>query len=130
MSTNLIRRLLWLALLVALPVPYWLFETGRVPTLWLGELTAFVLAMLLSEGGMVTRIVATLFVVQTLLFVGVTWVIARYASRWIGGLRSENGRTAAAVAAIVVLLGIALLPIYRSPLVAGGDAVNVVRLFE
>ncbi len=41
-----------------------------------------------------------------------------------------GGRTAAAVAAIVVLLGIALLPVYRSPLVAGGDAVNVIRLFE
>ena len=123
MSTTLIRRLLWLALLVALPVPYWLFETGRVPTLWLAELTSFVLAMLLSEGGMVTRIVATLFV-------GVTWVIAKYASRWIGGLRSDGARTAAAVGAIVVLLGIALLPVYRSPLVAGGDAVNVVRLFE
>lgn len=48
MSTKLISRLLWLSLLVALPVPYWLFESGRVPTLWLGELTAFVLAMLLS----------------------------------------------------------------------------------
>jgi hypothetical protein len=130
MSTKLIRRLLWLALLVALPVPYWLFESGRVPTLWLGELTAFVLAMLLSEGGMVTRIVATLFVGQTLLFVGVTWLIARFASRWIGALRSENGRTTVVVAAIVLLLGVALLPIYRSPLVAGGDAVNVIRLFE
>jgi hypothetical protein len=130
MSTPLIRRLLWLALLVALPVPYWLFETGRVPTLWLGELTAFVLAMLLSEGGMVTRIVASLFVAQTLLFVGVTWVIARYAARWIGVLRSENARMAAAVGVIVLLLVIALSPVYRSPLVAGGDAVNVIRLFE
>lgn len=130
MSTKLIRRLLWLALLVALPVPYWLFESGRVPTLWLGELTAFVLAMLLSEGGMVTRIVATLFVGQTLLFVGLTWLIARFASRWIGTLRSESGRTTVVVAAIVLLLGVALLPIYRSPLVAGGDAVNVIRLFE
>ncbi len=45
-------------------------------------------------------------------------------------LRSDGARTAAAVGAIVVLLGIALLPVYRSPLVAGGDAVNVVRLFE
>jgi hypothetical protein len=130
MSTIVIRRLLWLALLVALPVPYWLFESGRVPTLWLGELTAFVLAMLLSEGGMVTRIVATLFVVQTLLFVGLTWLLARYAARWIGGLRSESGRTAVAVGAIVLLLAAALLPVYRSPLVAGGDAVNVIRLFE
>ena len=130
MSTNLIRRLLWLALLVALPVPYWLFETGRVPTLWLGELTAFVLAMLLSEGGMVTRVVAALFVGQTLLFVGVTWIIARTLTRGIARLGSESGRTAATLGAIVLLLGFALLPVYRSPLVAGGDAVNVIRLFE
>lgn len=59
-----------------------------------------------------------------------TWLIARFASRWIGALRSESGRTAVTVAAIVLLLGVALLPVYRSPLVAGGDAVNVVRLFE
>lgn len=130
MSTNLIRRLLWLALLVALPVPYWLFESGRVPTLWLGELTAFVLAMLLSEGGMVVRIVAALFVGQTLLFVGVTWLLARTLTRGIARLGSESGRTAATLGAIVLLLGFALLPVYRSPLVAGGDAVNVIRLFE
>ena len=130
MSTNLIRRLLWLALLVTLPVPYWLFESGRVSTLWLGELTAFVLAMLLSEGGMVTRVVAALFVGQTLLFVGVTWLIARSLARGIARVGSESGRMAVAVGAIVLLLGMALLPVYRSPLVAGGEAVNVIRLFE
>jgi hypothetical protein len=130
MSTNLTRRLLWLALMVALPVPYWLFESGRVPTLWLGELTAFVLAMLLSEGGMVTRIVAALFVGQTLLFVGVTWLLARVLTRGIARLGSESGRAAATLGAIVLLLGFALLPVYRSPLVAGGDAVNVFRIFE
>ncbi len=129
MPTTTIRRLLWLALLIALPVPYWVFETGRVPTLWLGELTAFVLAMLLSEGGMVTRVVATLFVVQTLLFVGLTWVVARFATRQIARLSSERGQMLATAATIVVLLVIALLPVYRSPLVAGGDAVNVLRLF-
>jgi len=130
MSTNAIRRLLWLALLVALPVPYWIFETGRASTLWLGELTAFVLAMLLSEGGMVTRIVATLFVTQTLLFVGLTYLLARLLSRLIGRMPSEGGRTTAALATIVVVLGAALLPLYRSPLVAGGEPVNVLALFQ
>jgi hypothetical protein len=129
MSTTMIRRLLWLALLVALPVPYWMFESGRVSTLWLGELTAFVLAMLLSEGGMVTRVVASLFVAQTLLFIGVTWIVARFATRQIVRLSSERGRVLATAAMIVVLLVVSLLPVYRSPLVSGGEAVNVIGLF-
>jgi len=130
MSTSMIRRMLWLALLVTLPVPYWVFEGGRVPTLWLGELTAFVLAMLLSEGGMVAGFVAVLFVGQTSLFVGVTWLVARYATRGRARLRSASARSAAALGAIAALLGMAFLPVYRTPLVAGGDAVNVLRLFQ
>ena len=77
-----------------------------------------------------SRIVATLFVVQTLLFVGVTWVIAKYASRWIGGLQFDGARHGGRGRAIVVLLGIALLPVHRLAAGRGGDAVNVVRLFE
>lgn len=130
MSPKLIRRLLWLALVVALPVPYWLFETGRVPTLFLGELSAYVLAMLLTEGGMVTSVVATLFVTQTALFVALTWVVARTIARLLARVRAERTRTATALVTIVLLLGASLLPLYRSPLVAGGEPVNVVALFQ
>src|SRR5690606_8827711 len=130
MSTNVIRRLLWLALLVALPVPYWLFEGGRGSTLWLGEVCAFVLAMLLSEGGMVTRIVAAVLASQTLLFVGVTYVLARYGARALGRLPADGGRTSATIAAVAILLGASLLPLYRTPLVAGGEPVNVIALFR
>jgi len=130
MSPAVIRRLLWLALLVALPVPYWVFEAGRVPTLWLAELTAYVLAMLLSEGGMVTRLVATLFTVQTLAFVGVTYLLARFATRLLDRVASDASRTAAALLAVALVLVVSLLPVYRSPLVAGGAAVNLVGLFQ
>jgi hypothetical protein len=130
MSTKLIRTVLWLAFLVALPMPYWLFETGRATTLWLGELSAFVLAMLLSEGGMVTRIVATLFTVQTLLFVGVNYLLARAASRLIARVPSSGARTAVALGTVLILLGVSLLPLYRSPLVAGGAPVNLLALFQ
>jgi len=129
MSPTVIRRVLWLVLLVALPVPYWVFEPGRAPTLWLAELTAFVLAMLLSEGGMVTQIVATLFAVQTLLFAGLTWILARYATRALVRVPEER-RTGVALAAAALVLAVALLPVYRSPLVAGGAPVNLVGLFE
>lgn len=130
MSSTVIRRLLWLAFVVALPVPYWIFESGRVPTLFLGELTAFVLAMLVSEGGMVTSVVAALFITQTLLFLALTWVAARLVTRQIVRLRADGARTAATIATIVVLLAVSLLPLYRSPLVAGGAPVNVVELFQ
>jgi hypothetical protein len=129
MSPNVIRRVLWLVLLVALPVPYWVFEPGRVPTLWLAELSAFVLAMLLTEGGMVTQIVATLFAAQTLLFVGVTWLIARFAARVLTRL-PERRRASVALATAALVLGASLLPLYRSPLVADGAPVNLVGLFQ
>jgi len=130
MSPKLIRRLLWLALVVALPVPYWLFETGRVPTLFLGELSAYVLAMLVSEGGMVTSVVATLFVTQTVLFLALTWVVARTIGKLLARVQNDGTRTATALVTIVLLLGASLLPVYRSPLVAGGEPVNVVALFQ
>lgn len=129
MSNNVIRRTLWLVFLVGLPVPYWVFEPGWVPTLWLGELTAFVLAMLLSEGGTVTRIVATLFASQTLLFAGLTYMVARLLTRLLGRVPSEAGRTFAALGTAALVLVAAMLPIYRSPLVAGGAPVNLLRLF-
>ncbi|MEW6268991.1 MAG: hypothetical protein AB1689_06795, partial [Thermodesulfobacteriota bacterium] len=130
MSTTVIRRLLWLALMVALPVPYWVFEPGRASTLWLAELTAYVLAMLLAEGGMVTRLVATLFTVQVLAFTGITYLIARSATRLLARVDSDPGRTVAALATVLLVLGTALLPVYRSPLVAGGAPVNLVGLFQ
>lgn len=130
MSNTLIRRLLWLALVVALPVPYWLFEPGRVPTLFLGELSAFVLAMLVREGGMVTSVVATLFVTQTLLFLALTWVVARVVTRLIARVEPDGTRTATALVTIVLLLCASLLPLYRSPLVGGGEPVNLVALFQ
>jgi hypothetical protein len=130
MSTKLIRLLLWLAFLVALPVPYWVFEPGRVPTLWLGELSAFVVAMLMKEGGTVTRVIAALFTTQTLLAVGATYLLARLASRLIARVPAGGARTAVVVVAVVAILGASLLPLYRSPLVAGGAPVNVLTLFE
>lgn len=128
MSPNVIRRLLWLVLLVVLPLPYWVFEPGRAPTVWLAEVCAFVLAMLVAEGGFVTQIVATLLVVQTLLFAGLAYLLARGATRLVTRL-PEARRTGATLAVAALLLATSLLPIYRSPLVAGGATVNLIGLF-
>jgi len=129
MSPTVIRRVLWLVLLVALPVPYWVFEGGRAPTLWLAELSAFVLAMLVAEGGMVTQIVATLLTAQTLLFAGLTWLVARAVARLLTRLPDAQ-RSGVALAAAALVLAASLLPLYRSPLVAGGASVNLVGLFQ
>lgn len=128
MSPNLIRRLLWLVLLVVLPLPYWAFEAGRAPTVWLAEVCAFVLAMLVTEGGMVTQIVATLLTAQTLLFAGLTYLLARGTTRLVTRLPDAR-RTGVTLAVAALLLGASLLPIYRSPLVAGGATVNLIGLF-
>ncbi len=129
MTRETTRRILWLALVVALPVPYWAFEAGWVPTMWLVELAGFSIAMVLTEGGMVGRVITGLFVGQAVLWIALLYVTARLGSRAIHALVPASWQTPCVATTVLALLGGALLRVYATPLVEGGARVNLLRLF-
>ncbi|MDG2303538.1 MAG: hypothetical protein P8R42_02600 [Candidatus Binatia bacterium] len=129
MTIEATRRLLWIALLVALPVPYWAMEGGWVPTIWLYELSGFTLAVLLTEGGSIIGLTTGLFVAEALLATLGLYLLARVAARLLVGRLPEAWRTGGVLATVVVLLGLSLLRVYATPLVASGDRINLLQLF-
>ena len=128
MSRRASRRILWLSFLLTVPVPFWAFEGGRVPTAWLFEVAAFTGALLWSEGGFVTALAFGLLVGEAVIAALALYLVARTVTRMLFGGRSEIH--VAWIATVVgVLLVLACFDIYRTPFVADGRAVNLVGIF-
>ena len=129
MSPRSSRRILWLFALLTVPMPFWAFEGGRAPTVWLLELAAFTGALLLSEGGTVTAIAFSLFLGEAILGGALLYLVARIATRLLA--RPATGVPRASLIAIVTaLLLLSALDVYRTPFVAAGAPVNLVGIFE
>lgn len=129
MSPRSSRWILWLCTLLTVPVPFWAFEGGRVPTAWLLELAVFTGALLLSEGGTVTAIAFSLFLGEAILAGAVFFFLARFVTRRLS--RPASGvRTGVFAAIIAALLALSALDVYRTPFVAQGAPVNLVGIFE
>jgi hypothetical protein len=129
MSPRSSHTILWLCTLLTVPVPFWAFEGGRVPTAWLVELAAFTGALLLSEGGTVTAIGFSLFLGEAIVAGGVLYLVARFITRSLA--RPASGVPPGAFAAIVLgLLFLSMFSVYRTPFVAQGAPVNLVGIFE
>jgi len=116
MSAKAVRWLLWLGLVVALPLPFYLVETGAVPALRLALLTGVVLAVIAVEGAQgAVAIAALLLGLQLLVYLLALWVVAGALARVLAAL---SPRTRAVLAAGLVLLGLAaaaIFPIYTTP---------------
>jgi hypothetical protein len=110
------RRLLWLAAVALLPVPYWAIEVERAPVVRLLLLAAMTGAAWVAEPGGVLSIVAGALVVQSMLWLGVLWLAARLVVRWV-----PAGHRGAAVAAfIAALVAVSLLPVHHTPFARSG----------
>ncbi len=129
MSDDAIRRVLWLGLLVTLPVPYWVMEGGWVPALWLAELAGFTLAVLVTEGGSIVALLTGLFVAQAVGAAVLLHLVARILARALQRRVPENRRTVATVGLVLALLSLALLRVYQTPLVDGGQRISLLELF-
>ncbi len=125
MSPPRARRLLWLALILFLPVPYWAFGSGHVPVAWLLQLALMGIALLVTEGAMGPGgVIALLFCVETLLWLVVLRMVAtRVVARVSRGAGEARAR-ALVLAASFALMIAALTPIYATPLVNDGAAVR------
>jgi hypothetical protein len=129
MSRRATRRILWLSFLLTVPVPFWAFEGGRVPTVWLLELAAFTGALLWTEGGTVTALAFGLFLGEAVIAGAALYLLARLVTRLLAR-RGAEVRTAVVVAIVVGFLLVACFAVYRTPFVAGGDPVNLAGIFQ
>ena len=129
MHRRTMRRLLWIALLVTFPVPYWVMEGGRVPTVWLLEVAGFCLAVVAAEGGSIPALLTGLFVAQTALAMGGLYLVARLVSAFLDRRLHGPWRRRGILAAVLLLVTLSCFSIYSTPLVAQGRSTNLLDLF-
>ena len=116
MSLRASRRLLWLAALVAFPVPYLAMGPGLEPPLRFAMLAALTLALALVENaqGAVPQLLV-LFSVNALLADALLWPAAHLVARALGRL-GPRGRARATVALVAAGLALACaFPVYHTP---------------
>lgn len=116
MSASTSRWILWLALVLALPLPMWWLGDGIVPAGRFLLLAAVCAAVRIVEGGggVVTTVGAVLLA-HALVYIALEWVAAHLISR---GLARVAPRASAALTLGVVALLIVLATsqdLYRTP---------------
>jgi hypothetical protein len=123
--------LLWIALVVCAPLPFFLVETGNQPIAVTLQMLLFIFAIIANEGtgGQIT-LAAWILGLQILLGFVAFGMLSLVITR---ALERALGRRAAAVtcALIVVMFTVALTrPIYRTPFRATGLNATLSEAFE
>lgn len=117
--------MLWLALLLTVPVPYYMVEVGRIPTVALWLLAAVTGAAAIAEGGTGTILPASLFLAQASVATAVFYGLARLVVRRLERFASHRLRRLVVIAIVCALLGTSLLGIYSSLLTSGRSRINL-----
>lgn len=117
--------IVWLALIGALPVPYFMVETGRVPAAQLMILAAVTTPLAFSDPSLTTRFVAGFLAAQSLFYGALLYLAARALARRI----APHRRAVATLAAVAALVALSLFNIYRAPLSHGAAPTNIVGVF-
>jgi hypothetical protein len=125
-SQRTARRLLFLALLFCVPLPYWGIEVERGPAVRLFLLTVMTSAVAVAEGGFEPRLVGGLFVLQSLLAAGVLYLLARLLVRVLPVAR----RGTAVAVVVAVLVGVALQRIFYLPFAHSAPHANLLGIFR
>lgn len=125
MSQRAMRWLLWLVLICAVPLPYFMIESGRVPAAQLFIFAIVTAPLLISDPGFTTGFVAALFISQSLLYGAALYLVARGAAR----RARPGGRVLVVVVVTAVLAVVALCNVYRAPLSHGPGPTNLIGVF-
>jgi hypothetical protein len=131
LSARQARLVIWLACLVAIPVPLAAVGRGRMPVGGLVELAAATLALgALERADGVVRILTLLLVAQIVFWAVVAWLAARLIVGVLGRI-VRRGLGRATLVVVGTLLAIALvLPIYRSPFHASRARQTLLEVYE
>lgn len=120
MSLRAVRWLLWVMFCLALPLPYFMIEPGRVPLASLLVFATLTVPLAFTDPSLTTRVIGILFFVQTLLYAAILYFVARALSR-----RIPPPRRLALVTGIAVALALfALCAVYVAPLSHGPGSTN------
>ena len=131
LSRKATRRLLYVALFVTLPVPFYLGALEVSPALRMFFLTSLTLAVVATEGGAgYLGSLALIAAGQSLLWALLIWGLAAVVALGLG--RVARGRLHLALTAglVLLLLGLGTLEIYRTPLSSDGPYSNLAGLFD
>ena len=127
MSARAFKWALFSVAICAVPLPYFMIETGRVPALQLFVFAAVTAPLVISDPGFTTRFIAALFVSQSLGYGALLYLLARTASHRIRAPRLRLG----VLAGVIAVLGtVALLKVYRAPLSHGPGSTNLLGVFR
>ena len=120
------RRLLFLAAVAFLPVPYWAVEVERAPVVRLVVLAVATGIAAIQEPGGVINIVAGSLVAQSVLWLVALAVLARLVVRWL-----PDGRRGVGIAVVVGALALlALFPVYHTPFARTVSRTNVFGILQ
>ncbi|MFN2426140.1 MAG: hypothetical protein ABR587_06800 [Candidatus Binatia bacterium] len=123
--------LLWFALVLGMPVPFFLVETGFVPVAALLQMLAVVLLLIATEGNegavlLMAGILAGQAFFAMALFALVSTAVAYIAGRIAG----PRGLSAMLVLASVLIVAALFTPVYRTPFRATGLHSTLAEVFE
>lgn len=124
-------RLLWATLLLCVPIPYFLVETGVQPTLAVAQLLAASMALIAIEGGAGVASVAIWLLAAQVLIAGLLLrVAARTTIRVLDRVAAAK-RSRIVVALVLVMFSVcATVPIYRTPFRTAGLHATLREAFE
>ncbi len=130
MSERRSRWVLWIAFVIAIPVPFFLVETGSIPVIRLLMLDAVMLWLMLFEGsqGAITSLVvilSTQVVIAASVLMILAAVMARFTRRW-----SDGGRGLATAVVLAVLLVSSAFEIYHTPFRTRSLDASIFEVFE
>jgi hypothetical protein len=122
------RRLLWLAFVLILPLPFFALQIGFAPPMRMLFVASLILGVFSSAPDPTAGLYLGFFLGQGLLGSGVCYVLARVVLRWLGGPEGvRRGRFIAGLAAMAVL---AMFPIYYAPYSSAQMQTNWLGLFR
>ncbi|MGE4649480.1 MAG: hypothetical protein AAEJ53_01210 [Myxococcota bacterium] len=116
MSPRSTRRMLWLLMLLALPLPLLIPGGGLIPAARMLLLGGLCVGMVIAESGSeIAAILAAAFLLHVILYAALLWCAAALIARFLAG-SSPHTRTAVVVTCAALLLASAMLTqLYETP---------------
>lgn len=131
MTRALHTRLLWFALVLCVPLPFFLVETGYEPVAALVQKLGVTIQFIAAEGGSgAASLVAWMLGVQALIGIAVLGLVSITTTRVLDRLAGARGGAVVFVL-IAALFAVALTqPIYRTPFRVAALHATLAEVFE
>jgi hypothetical protein len=129
-SIKTARRILWIAFLVALPVPFLGVGMGVAPPLRMLFLGSLVSLVYLQDPDYLSQVIGSLLLGQGIAWSALLYGVARFAARAIGRIDASGARAAVVLVLVACLLTASLFPIYRTPFSSSGARSSLLQVFD